>query len=651
MKQFYHLWFLLGVIVTGLFCLPSTIYAQEKLHYKGSFEVGSYKGNADFDFRIKNNDTVFDGDFVMQRSSLEALLEKEDYSFLFKGNFQNNYPTGEWVIQFGEFISAKETEVIDYAYRVAISGTQEEAKGNIVKGKPDGKWSYEVNKIQDSEIAETLFKSSIDFDKGIPQGSFSIEHGTRTLVGRFLRNGLAHDEWSLYDSEEFGASESWFFDDGVLRSIQTQVNGKPRSIPIFNTITTPTKTVNLDKRYLEALQLQKAIGDTTSIFREGMTNLLDENMGYYKKIDTVLSNLGEAEFLPEFMVKLPFYPLDKAEKIQLDSIRTLFKSAMITSDSFLDNSQLNILKLSDKEARYLYNVVAAITETYLSPLKKINTYYEHDILEFVPRAHVINTSWLNGPPAATIELNDTTLEKTSFRLPETKDFNTTTNNLTAVLQWSAYAKNSLDYVKGILNEKLTKDKREQELIALEELLISQNQTLIGTIDSLNSLQNLAGRKALDNIRDVANLGLSSYAGENNVKLKLNNAKELSSCIRQLQTLAIAVGSLPAQSKKIETEYQDRIWNPFMANLMNEEVKKRITTAYRRVIVPYFLNETQENLDCKNAYELGGLIAKTHEQMLRLRKEETGKLERKLKRTTDPKLVLDLLMNHPIGKDK
>jgi len=650
MERFNYLQLFVVLLFLGLFWLPSALFSQENRQYNGAFKVGDYQGKADFDYFVKNNDTILNGVFLMQRSSLEALLEKEDNSFLFRGNFKNNYPTGPWVFQFGEFKSDKQSEVIDYAYRVAISGTQEEAKGNIAQGKPDGKWSYEVNKIVDSEVEEIIFKSTIEFDKGIPQSNFSIENSTRTLVGRFLRNGLAHDEWALYDSEEFGASESWIFDDGVLKTIQLQVNGKPRTIAIFGAITTPTKTVNLDKRYLEALQLQKAIGDTTNIFRERMTNLLDENTGYYKKIDTVLSNLGEAAFLPEFKVKLPFYPLNKTEKTQLDSISKLYRSARIISNSFLDNSQLNILKLSDKEALYLYSVVEAITETFLLPLNRLNANYENEILEYVPRAHLIRTSWLNGPPATTIKLNDSTLEKTSFRLPGAPDFEGNTNTMSAVLQWSEYAKNSLEHVADILNEKLTKDKREQELIAIENLLITQNEALSATIDTLSNLQNAAGKRALNSIHEVSDSGLSRYAAEKNVKLKLSSAKALSSCMRHLQTLALIVGNLPEQSKKIESEYLDRIWNPFMATLMNEEVKKRITTAYRKVLVPYFLEEVQVNLNCNNAYELGELMERTYQQMLLLRKEETSKLERKLKRTSDPKAVLDLLMNHPIGKD-
>ncbi len=634
----------------GLFFLSSVLSAQENSQYNGPYKVGDYQGKAAFNYFLKNNDTILDGSFLMQRSSLEALLEEEDYSFLFKGNFSNNYPNGPWVLQFGEFKSDKQSEVIDYAYRVAISGIQEEAKGSISQGKPDGKWSYEINKIVDSEVEEIVFKSTIDFDKGVPQSSFSIENSTRTLVGRFLRNGLAHDEWALYDSEELGASESWIFDDGVLRSIQLQMNGTPRNIPVFSTLTAATKTVNLDKRYLEALQLQKSIGDTTNIFRERMTNLLEENAAYYKKIDTVLSNLGEAEFLPEFKVKLPFYPLNEEEAQQLDSISSLYRSAAAISTSFLDNSQLNILKLSDKQALYLYSVVAAINEAYLVPLEQMNTYREHGILEFVPRAHLISTSWTEGPPSTTIQLKDSSLQKTSFELPGFPGFDMNTNTLSAVLEWSGYAKNSLEYVQDILNEKLTKDKREQELIAIENLLITQKETLNTTIDSLGNLQNNAGKKALNSIQEISNAGLSTYASEKNVKLKLSSAKALSSCMRQLQTLALAVGSLPEQSKKIESEYQDRIWNPFMANLMNEEVKKRLTAAYRKVLLPYFLDEIQTNLSCDNANELGNLLQETYQQMLLLRNEETSKLERKLKRTTEPNVVLDLLMNHPIGKE-
>ena len=178
----------LKIFVLGLFvCLPWSSTGQEQLEYSGPFKVGKYEGEAQYGYTLVEGDTLLNGAFNMQRSSLEALLENEDISFSFDGSFKNNYPEGPWSFQFGEFQSDRKTQVVDYQYQLKVSGIQQEASGEIRQGKPNGNWTHIINRIKESEIEQTLFKSLITFDNGIPQQSFRIENRNSTLVGRFLR--------------------------------------------------------------------------------------------------------------------------------------------------------------------------------------------------------------------------------------------------------------------------------------------------------------------------------------------------------------------------------------------------------------------------------------------------------------------------------
>ena len=75
--------------------------------------------------------------------------------------------------------------------------------------------------------------------------------------------------------------------------------------------------------------------------------------------------------------------------------------------------------------------------------------------------------------------------------------------------------------------------------------------------------------------------------------------------------------------------------------MDEEVKKRITLAYRKVLAPYFTEQIASGLTCNTAAELAYQMESTHQRMLRLREEDTSKLERKLRKEQDPKVVMRL----------
>jgi hypothetical protein len=94
--------------------------------------------------------------------------------------------------------------------------------------------------------------------------------------------------------------------------------------------------------------------------------------------------------------------------------------------------------------------------------------------------------------------------------------------------------------------------------------------------------------------------------------------------------------------QIGETYQDAVWNPFMAVIMNEEVKKRITTAYRRDLIPFFLDKVENQLSCENAGPLAEMMDQVHQRMLELREEDTSKLERKLRREQDPIAILELI---------
>ncbi|WP_299537298.1 hypothetical protein [Ulvibacterium sp.] len=621
-------------------CLPLALQGQETLHYAGALQVGKYKGEAGYDYKVVGQDTLLNGPFIMERSNLEALLENEDSSFLFSGTFKDNFPEGFWRFQFGEFQSNSETQVIDYQYRVLISGTQEETSGTLKMGKPDGPWTYTVQQIKDSEVEKTLFKSSIVFEDGIPQRSFRVENENSTLVGRFLRNGLAHDEWSLYATDEVEAVESWFFNNGLLQKIQNRDDNGTKVVQLSIDSTKRKKTINLDTRFLSVLQLQLPANDTLNIFESGMPKLLAENTLYYQKIDDILSELGESAFLPEFKVEVAYFPLDSEEIMQLDSIKVHFEKSKIISESLLDNTQLNILKLSDEEALFLYSVVNSISEKFLGPIKKVVDYHEQDILEFVTRDQLIGKLWPLGKPSKEIEVTDIKLPK-SFVLPNAEQFEFDGNTLTSIRQLAQYAAYSLDSVQQLLNDKLTQDQRQQELIALEEELIAQSKGLNSLIDSIGNNVPGIDKDALLQIKALAETSLSTYSAMEEVASKFSYAGELVDCYTQLNLLTKVIAELPAQWEEIQQNYQDGVWNPFTATVMNEEVKRRITAAYSRVLVPYFLNWAQSDLSCDNVDELVVLMQNTYQRMNELRNEDTSKLERKLRKEQDPKMVMQL----------
>lgn len=642
-----RLWFL-GLLLT--WCL--TTFGQDRETFEGTMQLGSYQGKAQYQYVISSQDTLFDGPFQVQRSSLEALLEKEDASFLFKGNFDKGVPTGSWKFEFGEFKTDSRSEVIDYEYRVLISGVQEEGTGTLAEGRLDGQWTYQVNRIKDSKIQNTLFASTLTFEKGIPQQNFQIENQEATLVGRFLRNGLAHDEWTSFTINALEDVESWFFEEGVLRRMIRVKDGKSQEVEVFTTASDEQRTIPLNKAYLEIVRTALKASGATMAIPNSISGLLAQNEVYYRKMDTVLRQLGPSNLRPDFLVKVPYFAMDTTQLAQVRAISDNFLAAKTISRALLKNSHLNIVKRSDNEALYNYNAVAQIDERFLKPLERFVSYAQQDILQYVDRPKFIESLWPNGKPDPELQIvADSSGTTRTFTLADFAADDFKANNLTSIGRLSAYARSGLEQIRETLSDQLTNEEQQQQLNGLEEDLIALNESLVQQIDSALTTLPRDFRAPIQEIKTLADASLSTYATIKNADKKFNYGTSLKVCLEQLIQLSKTLIALPGQMEEIEVLYQDSIWNPFMATVMDEEVKRRITGAYFNILVPYFLNQVKTDLNCDTVEKLNNQIIHTNERMVFLREEDTRKLERKLRREKEAESILELLHLRTTVKEK
>lgn len=634
-------------LVCILLCNLNALFAQEKWEYNGPYKLLNYQGKATYGFELNEQDTILNGGFLMQKSNLENLLTKKDSTFLIEGVFDKGIASGFWKFRFGVFEAQAESKVVDYQYRISASGVQEEVQGRMVQGKPDGSWNYTVQRIKDADIVNTLFKSSITFKNGTPQQNFRIENDSAVLVGRFLRNGFAQDEWVRYTMDQVDASERWLFNDGVLEQIVNQVDGKEKSIPIFNATVNQTKSIALDRQFLSLLGIKLTTSNNHISQSYGIARLLSQNDVYYQKIDTILTALGNAGLSPNFSVRVPYYPVDSISKGHLSAIEVSVTAATAVSDAYLDNTLLDILKLSDAEALALHTSLAQMVTEQLVPLQKLMAYKQDKIIEFLTKDDILKNLWPNGIDSDILAQREANAPSTGFKSLQTLALDFEDDTMASIAMLAQYTAEHLEFVKAKLKVKLSKQEREQERMALDEQLLAQNKRLSILMDSVGNTLPLAYQKALSAIQTVTITNLSDLSSKEDLEF----ARQLVVCHEHMYQLALTVVALPVQSDEITKLYQDRIWNPFMATLMDEAVKKRITSAYHNVLIPYFLDQVNTKLSCENVDDINLLLDALHRRMLELRNEDTKKLERKLRKETDPLSVLDMLKLKVVENNK
>lgn len=622
------------------------LYGQSSSRYSGPFRLGQYVGEAEFDYRVEDSDTIFQGPFLLKQSDLGKLVSTKDNYFTFDGAFQSNVPQGPWHFQFGEFgiDTTDAPEVRDYRYEVKTIGTHHEALGNMLAGRPHGKWIQTIQRIKASQVEEILFKSTIDFNRGIPQKGFKIQNERMTLVGRFLRDGLAHDVWELYSVEAPGAIERWYFTEGRLEKIQISDSDSTFVLQVNASIENP-QVLNLDDRYLKIIKLNLRLATDNYIDIKGeMNSLLAENANHYRKIDMIFSELGGYQFMPEFKVKVDHNPLNKSELEQLNSVKTAYERNEKISQGLLNNTQINILKLSDNEALFLLSVINELSEKHLTLLKEVTEFYDQNILLFVPRKKLLSKLWLKERPSTEIivsyETADSLLTR-SYRGPDADRYTFESDGIQGIYELSNYLSGCIRSIQERISEKLTEEQRQQELIVLEEKLITEVTALNHLIDSLGAQMPGQEQSILKNVKETAKKELSAYSALEDASQKPDQAQSLISCFSLMQELSQEIVKLPAQRSEIRETYMDEVWNPFTATLMNEEVKRRILMSYEEVLYPYLVDQLNSRLSCDNTNDLKILLENTNQRMLELRDEDTDKLERKLRRERDPLTIIQL----------
>ncbi len=635
-------------IILALLVLSNSGYAQVNQIYDGPYQVLDYQGAAQFEYKVVDDDTVFNGSFSMEQSSLDALLNKGDRFFLFEGALIEDLPQHEWAFQFGEFKKGSGTAVSDYQYNVKINGSQHDASGVLSDGKPQGEWIHEVVRIENSEVGELLFRSTIQFEDGVPKRNFKIEDDNQVLVGRFLRDGLAHDQWELYPKNGVGSAETWIFSDGRLNRIILNNAQQTDTIPGFTEILTDELVLNLDRRYTDILRLRQKLNKVNPIdLEEGMVNMLAANANYYQKVDEIISALGKTSFMPEFKVKVVHYPLSETDRAHLDSIAFLSNETSKMVKGMLESTQLRLLKLSDEEVLYLLTLVETLNQGWLIPMLEISQHYQDGVLEHVDRKNLTRL-WQGDAPKSSFEI-----EYEFNDQQKSRTFNSSFNGIgdgntieeLSVLAGSMHRE--ISAIEQKLNRERAQKEREQELEQLEEKLIAQETYLNSLVDSLSLGVGDPEKTVIRSIKARAAELLSEYSSLEDSDQKPIQARQLISCFPYMDSLAMEVALLPERWQEIKLEYRDDVWNPFTAIVMSEEIKKRITEAYRQVLIPFYLDQITNNLSCSNAQQLVESLTVVHLRMLELKEEDTKKIERKLKKEDDAAVVIQLLEIEPL----
>ncbi len=374
---------------------PIPVQAQpvgDTLWWEGEYELGDFGGKAEYAFWLRGVDTVRDGHFHFRGADPQALLRGGDSYLGVSGTYADGKLSGPWRYELGVYTVSGTAEVIDYQYHLDVDGEQRLAWGQLTDGRPDGSWTVESRRIEGSAPTATTFRSAFTFAAGVPQQSFRLERPGAALLGRFKRDGVAHDTWTLY--ADFTARQNWNFRDGLLTGIEVFQNNDTINLPVFAAGAYPMSPTTLDGAYLRLVDAwQRMQGIEPGDLGGPAPELLEANAARYREIGEVMAELGAPAFTPAFRVMVPDFPLAAGEADQLDSLTIYMQEIDTLSQSLLANTAYRIVENSDPAVGYLRDVIALIVAEWTPHLRAAAQAHREGILAHLPRGRYFAALW------------------------------------------------------------------------------------------------------------------------------------------------------------------------------------------------------------------------------------------------------------------
>ncbi|QLE00183.1 hypothetical protein HX109_00880 [Galbibacter sp. BG1] len=618
--------------------LSTAILAQNTQRYNGDYAIKNFSGEASYEYKLIEGDTILNGIFRFRDKGLKSLEKKAYSSFLVEGSLKNNKPQGAWRLSFGDYQRSKEPRLVDYSYVIDINGIQKSVNGFFNNGIADKEFILKIDSIENSKITKNLFKSTISYQNGIPQKNFTIETGMHSLIGRLLRDGLAHDKWTLFENEKLDETENWIFKDGLLEKVVVSDNGLNKTIGIFESDYKKLAEVPLDKRFLKILSLKLPAHDTSRIFEKGIGKLLRKNLREYTKLQEFINYIGDSITIPNFKVKVPLFPISEVNTLKLKTIADSIRKAELLSKNILDNPQLNIQKFSDEETEFLYEVSKKLTTDYLASLALLRSFSEENLIIHFDQQKLLKKLWPNGLPDDEIKVEIQDKAPKTYQAKGALSYKRQPINLVSIEELTNFTLLNLSVLHKKLVGKISVQERQEAFLLQEEALIEESGHLKKLIDSIKGTAPKNIQSTLESLKGFADEQLNSYASMKENPSKLEYAKKLTNCFTKTENLAIYIANLPQQQKEIKKLYQDQVWNPFTATVMDEDVKKRITKAYGDILIPEQLERIREDLSCETIEPTQNFLEALHERMIEMREEDTTRLNRKLKKEKNPEEI-------------
>ena len=642
---------LLLLVITFAFNYTS-IAQKEIITTEGKKEFMADEFNIKYDYYLSDGDTVFHGKYTLKKPVIET-EESKYFEFL---NFSGWYHKGKldsiWEISSGIVKSVGEGVFSDYKYSFKVSGTEMLARVEFKEDSLIQNWNIFEWSIVESEIQDTLLVLSLKETSNEDELCIHVYKPGEYMDIYVNREGSPLGTWLYNSSLEDGIHiRKWFFEEGQL--IKKEIIKSDTAVVIETLqevevdIDFEIEKLAMDNEYfriLDIIAMYNSPEGSRYITKERPSvKLLKETKYRLLETDDLFFQLtGKDNYIDGF-AKIKRYPYSKEEKSLLDRISKNKQEIEEKIDITIADPQISIAKLSTNEVLRFITLLSHLKEQTLMPINEILRHYDDGALEYIVRdTRILQKFELKEAVEIQIETEDGD-ELSPYVLEGFSYDKGSLSSLAIIHAYSQFIADKVSQIEDSLDYYISELKREENLVALESELIKKyenNKELCESIitDQINEVAGYDVQKVILGFLDGE---LSSYSKLENVDKKMEKVEPLIDCMSNIERLLYTIENVPENIQIVEDGYTRTVFNPYTFTNMDEKIKQPIYKAFHQNLLPYIFDQVK-GMKCESVRAVDRNITNLFEGMVDLLKKDTKKLERRVRRMSDPQKIADLL---------
>ncbi len=618
----------------------------------------SIKGVLNYEYYLKNKDTVLSGKFHFQ-STKETENSNYQYETLgFLGDYQNNNRTDNWQFVQKRLNTSNQTQISNYDVLVSTNGIEHQVNANFNNGTAEGKWSVINLNFANSTPKDTVFQAYASFKDDNMVGNLQALSADFTIKGNFNNEGLLDGDWLIsHNYSDQKIEEIKRFENGIFKGNFLKINGKTFEV-IYEGFATEFDSdkeawieIGLRDGYFDIFNINikkiKEKNFPSTINFEEITMQSNEFMehvllsyGYYNNLDLWSTIPGNNSIrFGKFKVKKFAY--SEADLVAIQNIKEKYSVIVENINSFFNNKKLRASMATNQQLNRI-NAILKVYKDESNQFEDLLSKVVDDAFQYVDRAIIINQIYpkINFASPVTYQFQDQQINL-DRNFPVVSEGSN--HSLTDVSDLVDAVYDDVQRQNGLLNIILSESQKQEFLSDFENELFANKEKIISSFSISNQSDDYNSyhfNMSEDVIRFTNNL-IADYTNltidDKKIEIETYNI-----CLNQLSFLWDELVEFDKKAKRLDDEYTRISFNPFLMADISERLKERVYRAYEEHLLPYALNDIKDNLSCETLESKIENLDMIYNRMMNIRDNDTKFEEANLRREKDVEKIMEVL---------